>query len=63
MTQQVTKKYIYNFLDKNMKHDIALVRLDRKINETDWGLNDPNNKNTICPICLPGRFRIFNLVK
>ena len=37
-----------------MKHDIALVRLDRKTNETDWGLNDPKNVNTICPICLPG---------
>ena len=54
---------LYGFLDKNMKHDIALVRLDRKINETDWGLKDPNSRNTICPICLPGElnFREFLL--
>lgn len=45
-----------------MKHDIALVSLDRKINETDWGLDDPTSKNTICPICLPGiGFRVLIL--
>ena len=47
-----------------MKYDIALVRLDREINESDWSLNDPTSKNTICPICLPGSFeKILFLVK
>ena len=62
LSKQHDTYVLYCFIsDKDLMHDIALLRMDRPINEQDWDLNitETNNGkshvNTICPICLPGK--------
>lgn len=40
-------------LDSNSLYDIALVQFDKSILTSEWDLDNPLSRRTICPICLP----------